>query len=69
VWDFRHAELGYSTVIERRSGRALVARHGELRLGRRRADEWSLVPRNDDTYTLANRAGDEYRVKVVLPNP
>jgi hypothetical protein len=71
VWDFRHTELGYSTVIERRSGRALVERRGQLRLGRRwgRATQWSLTPRNDDSYTLANRAGGEYRVKVVLPNP
>ena len=67
-WDFRHSELGYSRVTERRSGRALVARHGELMLGGRRgrAAEWSLTPRNDDTYTLGNRAGGgEYRVKVV----
>jgi hypothetical protein len=70
-WDFTHRELGYSTVTERRSGRALVARRGELRLGRRggRGAQWSLVPRNDDTYTLANRAGDAYRVKAVLPKP
>ena len=67
-WDFTHAELGYSTVTERRSGRALVARGGELVLGGRRgrAAQWSLTPRNDDTYTLANRAGGgAHRVKVV----
>lgn len=68
-WDFNHTELGYFTVTERRSGRALVSRRGELVLGkRRRAAQWSLTPRNDDTYTLAGRAGGgEYRVKVVLP--
>jgi hypothetical protein len=70
-WEFRHTTLGYSRVIERRSGRPLVSRHGELRLaGRRRADEWSLTPNNDDTYTLAARAGSaEYRVKVARPGP
>ena len=55
-------------MTERRSGRALVARHGELVLGGRRgrAAQWSLTPRNDDTYTLANRAGGgAHRVKVV----
>jgi hypothetical protein len=70
-WEFRHTTLGYSRVIERRSGRPLVSRHGELRLGgRRRAGEWSLTPNNDDTYTLADRAGsNEYRVKVARPGP
>jgi beta-xylosidase len=68
-WEFRHTTLGYSRVIERRSGRPLVSRHGELRLGgRRRADEWSLTPSNDDTSTLADRAGSaEYRVKGRTP--
>ena len=56
-------------MTEQRSGRALVSRHGELRLGGwRRADEWSLTPNNDGTSTLARRAGGaEYRVKVARP--
>lgn len=46
----------------------LVTRNGELVLGARgRTAEWSLTPRNDHTYTLGNRAGGEYRVKVVVP--
>jgi arabinan endo-1,5-alpha-L-arabinosidase len=69
-FDFTHTTLGFSRVTDRRSGRAVVSRRGALRLGgRRRADAWSLTPRNDDTYTLANRAGASYRVKVVRPGP
>jgi hypothetical protein len=36
---------------------------------RRRAAQWSLTPRNDDTYMLGNRAGGEHRVKIVMPGP
>ena len=71
VWDFRHTAGAFSTVTDRASGRNLAAGRRGLVLAeprKRAADQqWRLEPRNDDTLTLANRAGGAYRVKVVVP--
>jgi hypothetical protein len=77
VWDFAHTDGGHYTVTERRSGRRLAVRSrhdGRRRLVLARpghwapaTHQWRLEPGNDDTFTLANRDGGEYRVKVVVP--